>query len=58
MKIGIALFALALLAVLAGSAWRRRSDLEPNGESGAMMIGLVLCVAAVAFTVLAMFDGP
>jgi hypothetical protein len=46
MKLGIALLLLMLLAVLLGSAWLRRGDLEMNGESGAMMVGLAVCVTA------------
>ncbi len=53
MKIGIVLVALALLAVLMGSAWMRRAEWDVNGESGAMLLGLVACVAAVAFIVAA-----
>jgi uncharacterized protein YybS (DUF2232 family) len=54
MQTGIALAAVALLAVLIGSAWMRRADWDLNGESGAMLLGLVLCFIAVICILVAM----
>ena len=53
MKTVIALFALALFAAFIGSVWVRRGELEVNGESGAMLIGLVFCFLAVVFILVA-----
>jgi hypothetical protein len=43
----IALIALALMGVLLGSVWLRRQDLEFNGETRTMALGLVLTFVSV-----------
>jgi hypothetical protein len=54
MKVMIALAALALLAVLLGSAWTRRGEYEFTGESRAVAVGIGLCFAAVVMILLAL----
>jgi uncharacterized protein YybS (DUF2232 family) len=54
MQTGIALAAVALLAVLIGSAWTRRAEWDLNGESGAMLLGLLVCFIAVIFILVAL----
>jgi hypothetical protein len=49
----LALVAMALLAALLTSVWRRRSELAFNGEAGTMVLGLVLCLVSVLLIVLA-----
>jgi len=49
----IALIAVALLAGLLGSLWLRRGDLEGNGESGSMLLGVVFCFIAVMLILVA-----
>ena len=49
----IALIAIALLAGLVGSLWLRRGELEINGESGSMLIGVVFCFVAVVLILVA-----
>ena len=49
----IALVAMGLLAVLVSSVWLRRAELEFNGESGTMVLGLILCLVSVLLIVLA-----
>lgn len=39
--------AIALLLALGGWLWMRRGELEGNGESGALLLGLVLCFISV-----------
>jgi hypothetical protein len=53
MQSAIAIIALALLAALIGSAWRRRTELGFNGEAGTMLLGLVLCFVSVLLIVFA-----
>ena len=53
MKLGIAVAVLVLLVALVGSALTRRAEWRMNGESGAMLLGLVLCVMAVVFILVA-----
>ena len=53
MEAVIALIAVSLLAGLAGSAWLRRGELEFNGESGAMLLGLVFCFISVILILVA-----
>jgi uncharacterized protein YybS (DUF2232 family) len=48
MNAGIAVLAIALLAVLVGSVWMRRAEWEIAGGSGAMLFGLMLAIGAVA----------
>lgn len=49
----IALAALALMAVILGSAWRRRDELELTGEWRSMVLGLLLCFGCVALILVA-----
>lgn len=56
MKTVMALAALALLAVLLGSTWRRRGEYELTGESRAIALGVGVCLAAVSIILLAL-DG-
>ena len=53
MQSAVALLALALLAALLGSAWRRRSELGFNGEAVSMLLGLILCFGSVVLILLA-----
>lgn len=43
----IAFVALGLLGVLLSSVWLRREELEFNGESRTMALGLVVCLISV-----------
>jgi hypothetical protein len=43
----IVLLALGLLAMLLGSVWLRRTELEFNGESRTMVLGLAVCLLSV-----------
>lgn len=54
MKTAIALAALALLAVLLGSAWSRRGEFEFTGESRSVSMGVGVCLAAVVAILLAL----
>lgn len=47
MKVLVALAVVALLAVLLGSAWMRRGEWDLTGESGTMLVGLAVSLAAV-----------
>ena len=49
----IALIAVALLAGLLGSVWLRRGDIEGNGESGSMLLGVIFCFIAVMLILVA-----
>jgi hypothetical protein len=49
----IALIAVALLAGLLGSLWLRRGDIEGNGESGSMLLGVIFCFIAVMLILVA-----
>ena len=49
----VALIAVALLAGLLGSLWLRRGDLEGNGESGTMLLGVAFCFIAVMLILVA-----
>jgi hypothetical protein len=53
MQSAVALVALTLLGALLGSVWLRRGDLAQNGESGTMLLGLVVCIASVLLILLA-----
>lgn len=53
MEAGIALSALALLAALFGSVWMRRAEWDTNGDSGALLLGLVFSFIAVVFILIA-----
>jgi hypothetical protein len=48
----IVIVALGLFAVLVSSVWLRRADLQFSGESGTMLLGLLLCLLSVALIVL------
>lgn len=54
MKTVIALAAIALLAVLLGSAWTRRGEYEFTGESRSIAMGVGVCLAAVVAILLAL----
>jgi hypothetical protein len=49
----VALIAVALLAGLLGSVWLRRGDIEGNGESGSMLLGVIFCFIAVMLILVA-----
>jgi hypothetical protein len=49
----IAFITLGLLGVLVGSVWLRRADLEFNGESRTMALGLALALGSVLLILLA-----
>jgi uncharacterized membrane protein YqjE len=49
----IAFIALGLMALLLGSAWLRRDELDFNGESRTMMVGLVLSLVSVLLILIA-----
>lgn len=49
----IALASVGLLVGLIGSLWLRRGELEINGESGSMLLGLVFCFIAVMLILVA-----
>lgn len=49
----IALLSVALLAGLLGSLWLRRGELEINGESGSMLLGVVFCFISVVLILVA-----
>jgi len=53
MKTAIALIAVALLGALVGSMWIRRGELEVNGESGTMLLGLAVCFVCVVVILVA-----
>lgn len=53
MTAAIALASIGLLAGLIGSLWLRRGELEINGESGSMLLGLVFCFIAVVLILVA-----
>jgi len=42
-----------LMALLLGSVWLRRDDLEFNGESRTMVVGLVLSLVSVLLILIA-----
>ena len=45
----LALIALGLMAVLVSSVWLRRAELDFNGESSTMLLGLFFCLVSVLF---------
>ena len=49
----IAFIALGLMALLLGSVWLRRDDLDFNGESRTMVVGLVLSLVSVLLILIA-----
>jgi hypothetical protein len=49
----IALLSVGLLVGLVGSLWLRRGDIEGNGESGSMLLGVVFCFIAVVLILVA-----
>lgn len=49
----IALVSVGLLVGLIGSLWLRRGDVEINGESGSMLLGVVFCFIAVVLILVA-----
>lgn len=49
----IALVSVGLLVGLIGSLWLRRGDIEINGESGSMLLGVVFCFIAVVLILVA-----
>jgi uncharacterized protein YybS (DUF2232 family) len=49
----IALASVGLLVGLVGSLWLRRGEIELNGETGSMLIGLVFCFIAVVLILVA-----
>jgi hypothetical protein len=49
----IAFIALGLLGVLLASVWLRRQDLEFNGESRTMVLGLAVSLVSVLLILLA-----
>jgi hypothetical protein len=53
MQSAFVLIALALLAVLVSSVWPRRAELEFNGESASMLLGLIFCFVCVLFILFA-----
>lgn len=53
MEAAIVLSAVALLAALFGSVWLRRAEWDSNGETGALLLGLVFSLIAVILIVLA-----
>jgi hypothetical protein len=53
MSAAIALASIGLLVGLIGSLWLRRGELEVNGESGSMLLGLVFCFIAVVLILVA-----
>jgi hypothetical protein len=53
MTAAIALAAVSLLLGLLGSVWLRRSELESNGETGSMLLGLVFCFVSVVLILVA-----
>lgn len=54
MRMVLALVALALLAVLVGSAWARRAEWDVNGEASTMLLGLGFCIVAVGMILVAL----
>lgn len=54
MKMAIVFLAVALLAVLMGSALMRRGEWQINGESRATLLGLALSFVAVLFIFVAL----
>ena len=53
MHSAIAFLALALMAALVSSVWLRRAELEFNGESRTMLIGLAVSFVSVLLIVFA-----
>lgn len=49
----IALASVALLAGLIGSLWLRRGEIEMNGDTGSMLLGVIFCFIAVVFILVA-----
>jgi LytS/YehU family sensor histidine kinase len=49
----IAFIALGLLGLLLGSVWLRRDELDFNGESRTMMVGLVVSLLSVLLILIA-----
>ena len=49
----IAFVAVALLGALLGSVWLRREDLEFNGESRTMVLGVVVALVSVLLILMA-----
>lgn len=53
MTAAIALASIGLLVGLVGSLWLRRGELEINGETGSMLLGLVFCFISVVLILVA-----
>jgi uncharacterized protein YybS (DUF2232 family) len=53
MQNAIAFLALALMAALVGSVWMRRAELEFNGESKTMLLGIAVSFLSVLFILFA-----
>ena len=53
MTAAIALASIGLLVGLIGSLWLRRGELEINGETGSMLLGLVFCFISVVLILVA-----